>query len=129
VNSILTSLVSAIIAIIIAYGLAWAVTRTNIKIKALFSIIIVLPMLIPSISHGMGLIILFGNNGIITRLLGASSFLYGYVGIILGSLLYSVPIAYLMFVDILKYENYQAYEAADVLRIPRHRQFLSITLQ
>lgn len=128
-NSFLTTTISSILAIVIAYGLAWATSRTNIKLKAIFSIIIVLPMLIPTISHGMGLVILFGNNGIITRLLGLSTtFLYGYVGIILGSLLYSVPVAYLMFCDILKYENYQTYESADILGVPKHSQFVSITL-
>lgn len=128
-NSFFTTIISSILAVVIAYGLAWAVSRTNIKLKAIFSIIIVLPMLIPTISHGMGLVILFGNNGIITRLFGFSStILYGYVGIILGSLLYSVPVAYLMFCDILKYENYQTYEAADILGVPKHKQFTSITV-
>lgn len=126
-NSFLTSIISSVLAIVIAYALAWAVSRTKIKFKAIFSLIIILPMLIPTISHGMGLVILFGNNGLITRMFGMSSVLYGYFGIILGSLLYSVPVAYLMFVDILKYENYQAYEAAEILGIPKHRQFSAIT--
>ena len=127
-NSFITTTISSILSIIIAYGLAWAVSRTTIKLKTIFSIILILPMLIPSISHGMGLIILFGNNGIITRIFNSSSILYGYVGIILGSLLYSVPVAFLMFVDILKYENYQTYESADILDIPKYKQFTSITL-
>lgn len=128
-NSFLIAIISSVLSVVIAYGLAWAISRTNIKFKAIFSIIIVLPMLIPTISHGMGLVILFGNNGIITRLFGLSStILYGYVGIILGSLLYSVPVAYLMFCDILKYENYQTYEAADILGVPKHKQFASITV-
>ena len=32
-------------------------------------ILFTLPMLIPSISHGMGLVVLFGSNGVITNLL------------------------------------------------------------
>ena len=127
-NSFVTALISSVLSLFIAYGLAWAVSRTKIKFITIFSIVIILPMLIPSISHGMGLVILFGNNGLITRLFGLQSFLYGYFGIIMGSILYSVPVAYLMFVDILKYENYQAYEAADILGIPKYRQFSSITM-
>lgn len=128
VNSILTTLLSTILSICVAYGLAWAISRTNIKLKTLFSIILVLPMLIPSISHGMGLIILFGNNGLFTRLFGVESMLYGYWGIVLGSVLYSFPVAFLMFTDILKYEDQTPYEAADILGIPKHKQFTAITL-
>lgn len=127
VNSLTTTITATIISIALAYGLAWAISRTNIKCKTLFSIIFTLPMLIPSISHGMGLIILFGNNGVFTNLFNTTSHLYGFSGIVLGSVLYSFPIAFLMFVDILKYEDYSPYEAADILGIPKHRQFSAIT--
>ena len=69
-----------------------------------------LPMLIPSISHGMGLVLLFGDNGIISNLLHMKFFLYGYVGIILGSILYSFPVAFLMLNDTFQYEDYTTYE-------------------
>ena len=127
VNSLITTLISTIISVVLAYFLAWSISRTNIKFKSLFSVILILPMLIPSISHGMGLVIIFGNNGIITRLLGISSYLYGYMGIILGSVLYSFPVAFLMFTDIFKYEDYSTYEAAEVLGIPKIKQFTAIT--
>jgi iron(III) transport system permease protein len=84
-------------------------------------------MLIPSISHGMGLILLFGVNGIITRFLGLSNNIYGFHGIVFGSVLYSFPIAFLMLVDILNYEDGSPYEAADVLGIPKLSQFASIS--
>ncbi|MBP3581831.1 MAG: ABC transporter permease subunit [Clostridia bacterium] len=126
-NSITTTLTATIISILLAYALAWAISRTNIKCKGLFSVIFILPMLIPSISHGMGLIILFGNNGLFTNLFNIPSHLYGFAGIVIGSVLYSFPVAFLMFVDILKYEDYSPYEAAEVLGIPKHRQFTAIT--
>ena len=126
-NSITTTLTATVISIVLAYGLAWAISRTNIRCKGLFSVIFILPMLIPSISHGMGLIILFGNNGIFTNMFGATSHLYGFAGIVIGSVLYSFPVAFLMFVDIFKYEDYSPYEAAEVLGIPKHRQFTAIT--
>ena len=127
-NSLSSTIVASIISIVIGYFLAWSINRTNIKFKGVFSIIITLPMLIPSISHGMGLIILFGNNGIITRLFGSSSTIYGFWGVVLGSVIYSFPIAFIMILDILKYEDQLSYEAADVLGIPKIRQFTSITL-
>ena len=127
-NSLLTTIISTIISVGLAYLVAIAISRSKIKCKRLFSVILVLPMLIPSISHGMGLIILFGNNGLFTNMFNATSHIYGYIGIIIGSVLYSFPVAFLMFVDILKYEDSNAYDAADVLGIPKHRQFFSISL-
>lgn len=126
-NSFTTTLISTIISIFIAYVLAWAINRARIRFKYLFTVLITLPMLIPSISHGMGLIILFGNNGLITRLFHSSSTIYGFWGIVFGSVLYSFPVAFIMISDILKYEDQTPYEAADVLGIPRFRQFTSIT--
>ena len=127
INSLTTTVTATIISVCLAYALAWAISRTNIKFKSVFSVIFILPMLIPSISHGMGLIILFGNNGLFTNLFNITSHLYGFGGIVMGSVLYSFPVAFLMFVDILKYEDYTPYEAAEVLGIPKHRQFSAIT--
>jgi iron(III) transport system permease protein len=84
-------------------------------------------MLIPSISQGMGLVLLLGSNGIITRLLGLKYSIYGFGGVVAGSVLYAFPIAFLMLADILKYEDGSPYEAASVLGIPRLHQFFSIT--
>ena len=127
-NSLLSTTLATVVSVVLAYALAWSLSRTNMRFKAIFSVILVFPMLIPSISHGMGLIILFGNSGIITRLFSASSSLYGLGGIVVGSVLYSFPVAFLMFTDVLKYEDYSPYEAADVLGIPKVRQFTGITL-
>jgi len=68
-NSLNVSCVSTVISIALAWCLAWCTTRTRIRFKGLFMILFSLPMLIPSISHGMGLIILFGRNGLVTNLL------------------------------------------------------------
>ena len=127
-NSFTSTTVATILSIALAYALSWAINRTNIKLKYVFTVLITLPMLIPSISHGMGLIILFGNNGFLTRLFGLSKSIYGFWGVVLGSVLYSFPVAFIMISDILKYEDQSPYEAADVLGIPKHKQFFSITL-
>ena len=87
-----------------------------------------LQMLLPSLSHGMGLVILLGNNGILTKLFQLDGNIYGLAGIIIGSVLYAFPVAYLMLVDVLRYEDGSAYEAARVLGIPKFRQFTAIML-
>lgn len=127
-NTVVLSAVATVIVIVLSYGLAWATERVDIRLKAVFSVILVLPMLIPSISHGMGLIILFGNNGLLTRLLGLDISIYGPLGIVIGSVMYAFPPAYIMLADALRYEDRSAYQAADILGIGRLRRFAKITL-
>lgn len=127
-NSVVLSLIATAIVIIIAYLLAFFMVRFKVKGKKLLHMLVILPMLIPSISHGMGLIILFGGNGIIKNLFGWTNTIYGSVGIVAGSFLYAFPVAYIMLSDVLKYEDMSVYEAADVLGINKTRQFFRITL-
>lgn len=127
-NSLISALLATIITVAVAFVLAMCMRRTKIRFKGIFEIIFVLPMLIPSISCGMGLVILLGNNGLITRMLDLSTNIYGLWGIVIGSVMYAFPVAYLMLADVLLYEDGSPYEAAQVLGIPKWRQFFSITL-
>lgn len=127
-NSVLYSGFSALISILLGGLAAWCVNRTTIKFKQLFIAILTLPMLIPSISHGTGLVILLGANGILTNLLGLKLNLYSGLGIILGSFMYSLPVSFLMFYDILKYEDALPYDVAETLGINRYHQFKDLTL-
>jgi iron(III) transport system permease protein len=127
VNSSLAAGAGTLISMTLAYSFALCVVRTNTRFREAFRVFVTLPMLIPSISHGMGLVILLGANGIFTRWLGLTRSLYGFSGIVIGSVFYAFPVAFLMLADILKYEDGSSYEAASVLGIPRVHQFLSIT--
>ncbi len=127
-NSLITTLIATAISVVLAFLLAFAINRSNIKFKAAWVVLFTVPMLIPSISHGMGLVLLFGDNGIITNLLGINIGLYGYPGIIMGSVLYSFPVAFLLFYDSFRYEDFTIYEAASVLGVSKGKQFLKITM-
>ena len=127
-NSLISALLGTVITVVLSFALAIAIQRTKIRFKGIFGIILTLPMLIPSISSGMGLIILLGNNGLLTRLFGLEGNIYGLKGIVIGSVIYSFPVAYLMLADVIRYEDGSPYEAAEVLGIPKIKQFFSITL-
>lgn len=126
-NSFLISAAATILSIAVAGVLAWCITRTKIKFKNLWVLLLTLPMLIPSISHGISLIVLFGSNGILTKFFHLANDIYGFLGIVIGSILYTFPVAFLMISDVLKYEDACAYEAAEVLGISKFRQFTAIT--
>lgn len=127
-NSLSTALVATVISLFLALSAAWGIKRTTIRFKGLFSLIFVVPMLIPSISHAFGLVTLFGANGIITNWLDMNANIYGFWGIVAGSVMYSFPVAFLMFSSILDYEDGMTYNAADVLGIPPLRRFVDITI-
>lgn len=127
-NSLFVSFISTIVSVTIAYILAYSLSRTNIKRKSLLSVLFTLPMLIPSISHGVGLINLFGTNGIFTNLFGINIEIMGVNGIIIGSVLYSFPVAFLLLLDAFKYVDNSMYETADVLGMNWFQTFKNITL-
>ena len=127
-NSLITTILATIISVLLSFALAWMLNRSNVRFKSVFVVLFTVPMLIPSISHGQGLVLLFGDNGIVTNLLGWNIGLYGYKGIIMGSVLYSFPVSFLMFHDSFQYEDFTIYEAAGVLGLSKWKQFLTITL-
>lgn len=127
-NSLMTSVTATVIAVTLSFLLSWSILRTAIKHKTIFSVLLTLPMLIPSISHGMGLIILFGTNGIVTNFFNSSVNIYGFWGIVIGSVLYSFPVSFLMISDSLMYEDSSPYEAADILGFSSWHKFKSITV-
>ncbi|MDR0584780.1 MAG: ABC transporter permease subunit [Treponema sp.] len=126
-HSICAAGTATVISIVLAWFFALAVVRGNMRCRSIFAVLGTAPMLIPSISHGMGLVLLFGANGIITRFFGFGKSIYGFGGIVSGSVLYAFPVAFLMLADILRYEDGSPYEAATALGIPRINQFFSIT--
>ena len=125
-NSLIVTSISTLISIILAYILAFTINRTPIKHRAALQMLITIPMLIPSISHGLGLINLFGNNGIISKMFDFN--IIGPIGIIIGSILYSFPVAFLMFCDGFNYVDNNLYNTAKVLGLNKWQTFKKVTL-
>lgn len=127
-QSLIVSSTATVISVSLAGLLSWVVARTRIRHKTIINTLLTVPMLIPSISHGMGLIIILGSNGWLSRILALSAGVYGFWGIVIGSVMYSFPVAYLMLYDVLRYEDGTLYEAADVMGLSTKNKFFAITL-
>lgn len=127
-NSLSTGLIATVIALAVALAAAWSLERTAIDGRKIFAVIFGLPMLIPSISHSFGLVALFGINGWLTKLLGLDVNIYGSVGIVAGSVMYAFPVAFFIFLSVLHCEDGSPYLAAQVLGVPKIRQFLDLTM-
>lgn len=107
---------------------AFCVTHTNIKFQTAFSFFCTLPLFLPPISFGFSLLALFGKNGLLYIAFGVRIPLLGEVGVILGMILYTFPIAFLMFRNAMLGIDGTVYESALILGIPLIKTFFNITI-
>jgi len=88
------ALVSTSILILIGTPIAWWLSQTKFKFKAVFEAIIALPLILPPTVLGFYLLITLGSNGPIGKLLeslGGSSIAFTFTGLVIGSVIYSMP--------------------------------------
>jgi iron(III) transport system permease protein len=121
------SLVSTVFSAGFGFLYAYALTRTHIPLKPFFKYAALIPIFIPTIVHALGLVYLFGRQGVLTGL-GFETELYGRFGIILSEIIFTFPQAFLMFYVALEYADGRLYEAADSMGVSAPNKFLRITL-
>ena len=126
-NSIMLSGLATVLTILTAYPLAYGLNRSCMPFRGLFRAIVMLPLLAPSLLPAIGLIYLFGTQGVLKSWLMGEQ-LYGPIGIIMGSVLYALPHAVLILSSGLAASDARLYEAARALRAGPWRQFFAITL-
>ena len=88
------AIVSTSILILIGTPIAWWLSQTKFKFKAVFEAIIALPLILPPTVLGFYLLITLGSNGPIGKLLeslGGSSIAFTFAGLVVGSVIYSMP--------------------------------------
>jgi iron(III) transport system permease protein len=126
-NTLNVSLITSIASTVLGFAYAYALKRTNILFKNFFRYIALFPIFVPTVVHGIGLIVLFGKQGVLTQL-GFNFELYGKTGIILSEIIYTFPQAFLMFYVTLHYADGRLYEAADSMGCGAMTRFLKITV-
>jgi iron(III) transport system permease protein len=95
--------------------------------KGLLRAVALLPLLAPSLLPAISLIYLFGNQGIFKGWLGGLS-IYGPLGIVLGSVFWTLPHALLILTTAMATSDGRLYEAAQTLGASRWRIFRTVTL-
>ena len=88
------AIISTSILILIGTPIAWWLSQTKFKFKAVFEAIIALPLILPPTVLGFYLLITLGSNGPIGKLLeslGGSSIAFTFTGLVIGSVIYSMP--------------------------------------
>lgn len=125
-NSVFVSLVTALIVIPIAFLYAYGLSRTSMRWKGIFRAMIFVPLLMPGLLKAIALVYLFGNQGILKGLLLGHS-VYGPIGIILASVLWTFPHAVLVIGVALMNADRRLYQAAEILNTSSLRTFLAVT--
>ncbi|WP_419206291.1 putative 2-aminoethylphosphonate ABC transporter permease subunit [Photobacterium leiognathi] len=112
---------------LLAFGYAYALTRSCMPLKGLFSILGTAPILAPSLLPAISLIYLLGNQGIAKDLLMGHS-VYGPVGITIGLTFWCFPHALMIIKTSLRTSDARLYEAAKALNTSPIKTFFIVTL-
>ncbi|MCC6134712.1 MAG: putative 2-aminoethylphosphonate ABC transporter permease subunit [Gammaproteobacteria bacterium] len=126
-NSLWVSALATLIVIALAFGYAYALTRSCIPFQGLFRLVAMAPLLAPSLLSAIALIYLFGNQGIFKGWLFGES-IYGPIGIVIGSVFWTFPHALIILITALSSADARLYEASESLGATRWRTFITVTL-
>ncbi|HHF2976464.1 TPA: putative 2-aminoethylphosphonate ABC transporter permease subunit [Vibrio diabolicus] len=112
---------------VLAFGYAYALTRSCMPFKGLFQILGTAPILAPSLLPAISLIFLFGNQGIAKEMLLGNS-VYGVIGISMGLIFWTFPHALMILTTSLRTSDARLYEAARALKTSPIKTFFIVTL-
>lgn len=127
-NSLIYTGASALITTVLALIAAYLLNTASLKRKNFFVIILTLGMLVPTISVGLGLRILFGTKGFLDLLFGWEIEVRGFPGLIMGSVMTSFPATFLILYDALHYEDKGPYDSANIMGVSRFSTFFKLTI-
>ena len=125
-NSVVVATASAFIVVPLAFAYAYALCRSCMPAKGLFRAAVYVPLLIPGILKAIALIYLFGNQGLLKFLLPDTP-IYGPLGVIAASVMWTFPHAVLIVLVSLLNADRRLYQAAEVLGAGRWRTFVHVT--
>lgn len=126
-NTIRIGLLITLLTVTTAFVISFTVTHTRAVWRGPMSSLSLLPLFVPSVFPALGLIYLFGNQGVLKFLLGGTS-LYGPLGIVLGGVIYCLPHAVIILIAALREIDATLYDAARTLGAGPARRFFTVTL-
>lgn len=119
------------IMLLIGTPLAWWLTRTCSAWKGPINAIVALPLVLPPTVLGFYLLILMGPSGVIgkfTTWLGLGTLAFSFYGLVIGSVLYSMPFVVQPLQAAFAMIGKQPLEAAATLRASPFDSFVSVVM-
>ena len=129
-HSVWVSLVVTAVTLPLAFGFAYALSRSCMPFKGLFRTIALIPLLAPSLLSALSLIYWFGNQGLargFVQALGVET-IYGAPGIVVAECFAVFPHTLMILITALSLADARLYEAANALGTSTRRKFFTITL-
>ncbi|NMO73217.1 phosphonate ABC transporter permease [Vibrio breoganii] len=126
-NTLTVGFLVMVIVGVLAFGYAFALTRSCMPFKTVFQVLGMAPILAPSLLPAISLIFLFGNQGELKEWLGGQS-VYGLIGITMGLVFWTFPHALMILTTSLRTSDARLYEAARALKTSPLKTFFMVTL-
>ena len=122
---------STIFMLLFGTPLAWWLARTRAKWRGIINTFVALPLVLPPTVLGFYLLILLGKNGIVgefTTWLGIGTLPFTFTGLVVASVLYSIPFVVQPLQTAFSNIGEQSLEAAATLRAGPIDTFFSVVL-
>jgi molybdate transport system permease protein len=123
--------IATTIMLLVGTPLAWWLSRTHSAWKGPINAIVALPLVLPPTVLGFYLLVLMGPSGVIgqvTNWLGLESLPFTFSGLVVGSVLYSIPFVVQPLQAAFAMIGKQSLEAAATLRASPLDSFFSVVL-
>lgn len=129
-NTLVLGFVVGILSTIIGFIFAYANVYLDTGLRKLFDMVSILPIVSPPFVLGLSAILLFGQQGIITkRLLGIQNAnIYGFKGLVMVQVMTFFPVAYLVLRGLLLNMDPALEEASRNMGASTFQTFLRVTL-
>ena len=121
------ALVSTLILLLLGTPLAWWLARTGSRLRTVVEALVALPLVLPPTVLGFYLLIALAPGGIIGSLTG-HGLAFSFTGLVIGSVLYSLPFVVQPLQNAFNAVSPLTLEAASTLRASALDRFFSIVL-
>ena len=123
--------ITTVILILVGTPIAWWLSQTRFKFKAVIEAIIALPLILPPTVLGFYLLMTLGTNGPIGNLfesLGGNSIAFTFTGLVVGSVIYSLPFVVQPLQNSFSSVGKQAMEVAATLGASKLDRFFTVAV-
>ena len=128
-GSLKLGVLTATFSTLVGFLFAFLIERTSFKAKKLMTTLATMPVISPPFSLSLSIILLFGNNGLISKqILHLDASIYGLGGLVLVETIGMFPIAFMTLSGILRQIDSTVEDAALDLSATRWQAFCTVTL-
>jgi len=123
--------ITTLILLVLGTPLAWWLSSTKSRMKAVIEAVVALPLILPPTVLGFYLLLVLGSNGFIGEImtnLGVGPLAFTFSGLVIGSVIYSLPFVIQPLQDAFQAIGNGPMEVAATLRASPLDRFFSVAL-